>query len=276
MKLTAYTLASSSRGNSVFISYGNDAILIDAGITCKKIELALRSIGKSLSDLSAILVTHEHTDHICGLPVIAKRCHIPIHMTEPSAREMLKSPKYYPTADYITVHPPIFSLNIGELTVRSFPTPHDSVCSVGYVITAGGQSVGLATDIGHVSKEISDSLYGIENVILESNHDENMLLSGPYPYELKRRILSERGHLSNEAASDFAQKLAYSGTKRIVLAHLSPENNIPELAFATSSLRLTQTDCSVEVAAKEGVTFVCGETESYAFELPAHRKELPC
>lgn len=258
MELTAYTLSSSSKGNSVFVSFGDVSILIDAGISCKKTETALKAIGKNLSSISAILITHEHTDHISGLPVISKRYGIPIHMTEPSAREMLKSEKYYPTAPHLTVHPPVFNLSLGEMIIRSFPTPHDSVCSVGYVISAGGQSLALATDIGHISKEISDSLMGISNIILESNHDENMLLTGSYPYELKRRIMSNRGHLSNEAAASFAHTLALSGTKRIVLAHLSPENNIPELALTTSSLSLLDTDCSVTVASKDSPTYVCG------------------
>lgn len=259
MKLTAYTLASSSKGNSVFISYGRDSLLIDAGISCRKIESALKALGADIRELSAIFVTHEHSDHIFGLPTISKKYGIQIHMTENSAREMLRSEKYLPTADFITVHPPLFEVGVGEISVSSFVTPHDSVCSVGYRITAGGEVLALATDIGHVSPDIEKALTGADSVILESNHDENMLLIGSYPYELKRRILSNHGHLSNENASEFAKRLALSGTKRIVLAHLSPENNIPELALTTALLKLKETGCEVKVASKDSPTFVCGE-----------------
>lgn len=260
MKLTAYTLASSSRGNSVFVRYGNHSILIDTGISCRKIENSLKSLGENISDITAILITHEHSDHISGLPTISKKYHIPIHMTESSAREMLRSEKYHVTANDITVHPPLFELNFGEIEIRSFITPHDSVCSVGYRLTARDESLALATDIGHISPEIDQALNGITNVILESNHDENMLLCGSYPYELKRRILSDRGHLSNENASNFSKKLALNGTKRIVLAHLSPENNLPELALTTAKLKLRGTGCEAVVASKDFPTFICGET----------------
>lgn len=259
MKLTAYTLASSSKGNSVFVSFGTDSLLIDAGISCKKIETAMKALGADIRNLGAILITHEHSDHIQGLPTISKKYGIPIHMTEASAHEMLRSAKYFPAADFITVHPPIFSVKVGGISVSSFVTPHDSVCSVGYLIRAGEETLALATDIGHISDEVHDNLTGADSVILESNHDENMLLFGSYPYDLKRRILSDRGHLSNENAADFAYSLALTGTKRIVLAHLSPENNIPELALETSLQRLRETGCEVVVAEKDSPTYVCGE-----------------
>lgn len=262
MKLTAYTLASSSKGNSVYVACGNDSLLIDAGISCRRIESALRSLGADIKTLSAIIITHEHSDHISGLPTLSKKYGIPIHMTEYSAREMLSSAKYHPTADFITVHPPLFELKLGALSVSSFVTPHDSVCSVGYRIEANGETLALATDIGHVTKELEAALTGADSVILESNHDENMLLMGSYPYDLKRRILSDRGHLSNENAAELARRLALSGTKRIVLAHLSPENNYPELALTTSLLKLKDTGCEVVVASRDEPTFVCGEQEA--------------
>lgn len=263
MELTAYTLASSSKGNSVWIKYGDDELLIDAGISCRRIECALRQIKQlddapPLSRVGALLVTHEHSDHIAGLPTLAKKYRIPIHMTEDSARAMLRSQKYLPTADCITVHPRTFELKVGEITVRSFATPHDSASSVGYRVSAGGQTLALATDIGHITHTVENALYGADTVILESNHDVNMLLSGSYPYELKRRILSDHGHLSNEIASEFAKKLAESGTRQIVLAHLSPENNMPELALTTAKLRLAGTGCNIVVAKSDVPTLVCG------------------
>ena len=264
MELTAYTLASSSKGNSVWIRYGSDELLIDAGISCRRIESALRQLDDAppLSNVGAVLVTHEHSDHIAGLPTLAKKYHIPIHMTEDSARAMLSSRKYLPTADFITVHPRTFEIKVGEITVRSFATPHDSASSVGYLVSAGGRTIAIATDIGHISATIENALTGADYVILESNHDVNMLLSGSYPYELKRRILSDRGHLSNENAAEFARRLAGSGTRQIVLAHLSPENNIPELALTTAKLRLAGTGCGISVAKADTPTLVCGSPVS--------------
>ena len=127
MTLTSYTLASSSKGNSVYVAFGGDSLLIDAGISCRKIEAALKEIGADIRTLGAVVVTHEHSDHIAGLPTLSKKYGVPIHMTEASAREMLHSPKYLPTADLITVHPPLFELKVGEISVKSFVTPHDSV-----------------------------------------------------------------------------------------------------------------------------------------------------
>ena len=148
------------------------------------------------------------------------------------------------------IHPIIYTESIGALTVRSFPTPHDSAASVGYVVSDGTpeHTLAVATDIGTVTDEVSDALIGCENVILESNHDENMLLCGAYPYELKRRILSDFGHLSNEAAAAFVSHLAAAGTKRILLAHLSQDNNLPELAYHSSLEALGEDEVFLDVA----------------------------
>ncbi len=274
MNLTAYTLASSSKGNSVFVKYGEDMLLIDAGISCRKIENAFKTIGEDITKLGMILITHEHSDHISGLVTMSKKYNIPIHMTENSAREMMKSVKYHSIADLITVHPTNFELRMRNIAISSFKTPHDSACSVGYKLTAGHDSFALATDLGHISREVETALNGVKNIVLESNHDKNMLLCGSYPYELKRRILSDNGHLSNEIAADFAKKLAENGTKRIILAHLSPENNIPELALATTQMYLRDTDCSVTVAQKDIPTFICGDIHSK--ELSPSYEVIPC
>lgn len=247
---TVYTLASSSKGNSVYVRLDDDEILIDAGISCKRVCDALCELDTDITRIKGIFVTHEHSDHVSGLEIIAKKYKIPIHMTEPSARAHLRSARTEHTAAAAVIHPLIFSERVGALTVSSFATSHDSAASVGYVVTDGTDehTVALATDIGCVTDEVSDALLGVRNVILESNHEENMLLCGPYPYELKRRILSNHGHLSNEAASAFVSRLAASGTQRILLAHLSEENNLPELAYHSSLCTLGECDIFLGVA----------------------------
>ena len=135
--------------------------------------------------------------------------------------------------DLICMHSPIFSVEIGDMLIKSFPTPHDSEFSVGYTIQIGDKMIGYATDIGCITSEIKDALTGCESVVLECNHDEEMLMNGPYPYDLKLRIKSNRGHLSNSACADFASDLCFVGTKNILLAHISEENNDPTLAYDT-------------------------------------------
>lgn len=236
MIFTVYTIASSSKGNCIYVRLGDDEILIDAGISCKRLCDALRSLDTDITRIKAIFITHEHSDHVSGLETVAKKYKIPIHITEPSARAYLCSTKTANAAAVSVIHPLLYTQSVGALTVRAFATPHDSAASVGYVISDGTpeHTLAVATDIGTVTDEVSDALIGCENVILESNHDENMLLCGAYPYELKRRILSDYGHLSNEAAAAFVSRLVASGTKRILLAHLSQDNNLPELAYHSS------------------------------------------
>ncbi|MBE6611508.1 MAG: MBL fold metallo-hydrolase [Ruminococcaceae bacterium] len=255
-QFSVYTLASGSKGNSVYVRLGEDELLIDAGTSCKRISDSLKALDTDISRIKAIFITHEHSDHVNALEVISKKYSIPVHFTEPSARAHLISKKTEFTAQAAVIHPPVYSVRVGALEVRSFITPHDSAGSVGYVVSDGTpcHTLALATDIGCVTDEISDALMGAENVILESNHDENMLLCGPYPYELKRRILSNRGHLSNEAAAALVSRLAASGTKRILLAHLSEENNLPELAYHSSLCYLQDTDVSLSVAAPSAPT----------------------
>ncbi|MBQ8551952.1 MAG: MBL fold metallo-hydrolase [Clostridia bacterium] len=250
------TLASSSKGNSVYVRLDDDEILIDAGISCKRICEALSSLDTDISRIKAIFVTHEHSDHVAGLETIAKKYKIPIHLTEPSARAHLRSSKTEHTAEVAVIHPLLYTETVGALTVRSFETPHDSAASVGYVVTDGTDehTLALATDIGCITDEVSDALLGAQNVILESNHDENMLLCGSYPYELKRRILSKNGHLSNEAAAAFVSRLAAAGAKRILLAHLSEENNLPELAYHSSLCVLCGQDIFLGVASPNAPT----------------------
>ncbi len=254
-ELSVYTLASSSRGNCVYIRLDGDEILIDAGISAKRICDSLKSLDTDITRIKGIFITHEHADHVSGLETLSKKYGIPVHFTEPSARQYL-SGKAEHTKESAVIHPILYTAAAGDITVTSFPTPHDSAASVGYVISDrnGEDVLAVATDMGHITDEVSDALMGIENIILESNHDENMLLCGAYPYELKRRILGKFGHLSNEAAAGFLVRLAAAGTKRVLLAHLSRDNNLPELAYHSSLDAVGEADLQIKVAAPDSPT----------------------
>lgn len=234
--ITAYTLYSGSSGNCIYVKTPDAEILFDAGVSARAVEKGLKAVGSSLSNIRAIFVTHEHSDHIKGLEVISKKHHIPTHMINASARACIRTPDASLLND-LYLHPAAFSVKFGRTAIQSFATPHDSAASVGYTVeyekSGAKEKLGLATDIGHITKEISKALLGAESVIIEANHDVNMLLAGPYPYHLKLRILSDHGHLSNEDCAEFAKSLAKSGTKNFVLAHLSKENNFAPIAEST-------------------------------------------
>ena len=227
--ITVSTLFSGSSGNSTLIRTDSTAVLIDAGRNCKAVCLSLGSLGLSLSDVDAVFVTHEHTDHISALDVMSKKHPAPIHITEPSARELCRK---CAAAECAVIHRGFFfEVEVGDLTVRSFPLPHDSFAHVGYVITSSdGDSAAVATDMGYPTMEAFNNLGGCRQIVIEANHDVDMLRYGPYPVYLKQRILSNRGHLSNENCADLCSGLAEAGCERFMLAHLSAENNTPELA----------------------------------------------
>ena len=241
---------------------GEDEILIDVGISAKRTADALKLIGSDISRIKAIFITHEHSDHTSGLEVVAKKYKIPIHITEPSARAFLCK-KTEHAAEVAVIHPLLYSETVGGVTVTSFVTSHDSAASVGYVVSDGSveHTLAVATDLGYISDDVSDALIGVPNIILESNHDENMLLCGPYDYALKRRILSPTGHLSNDAAASFVSRLVASGTKCILLAHLSEENNLPEIAYHTSLEAIGDKDVTLTVAKPSEPTIFIGEDD---------------
>ncbi len=231
--ITAYTLFSGSGGNCIYVKHGKTEILIDAGKSALSVEKSLASVGTSMENISAIFVTHEHSDHISALEIISKKYSVPIHITSPSLDFISRSSKYI--QKNAVEHCVKYEQNAGSLHLSSFVIPHDSVQNVGYRITSDdGDTLGIATDMGHVTDEIKESLFGCRNVIVESNHDKDMLIFGKYPDFLKSRILSENGHLSNEDCSSLVCTLADKGTINFTLAHLSRENNTPEAAFFTS------------------------------------------
>ena len=246
------TLYSGSGGNSVYIRMADTAILIDAGRSARALCQSLKSIGTDIGEIRAIFVTHDHHDHVSALEILSKKNEIPIHMTDRSATMYDRYPDS-PIHSRLVRHTPLFEERIGSLTVRSFPTPHDSRMSVGYRIEweteEGIRSVGVATDIGYVTEEIREGLLGCEAVVLESNHDVDMLMQGPYPYDLKQRIRSRRGHLSNKECAALASELAIGGTKAFLLAHLSEENNEPSLALEETERAISDPSVRISVAA---------------------------
>jgi len=251
------TFASGSTGNCSLISDGGANILLDAGISARRIETSLAACGLSPRDICGVLITHEHSDHISGLPILIKK-NPGLKIFAPS---LLCSAlrKACPTIEKALNYIPIGEdFELSGLTVKAFCTPHDAECSVGYRFT-GSSVLAYATDTGSITDEMLNGLTGADIALIESNHDLTMLRSGPYPYPLKRRILSENGHLSNDDCAKLAFSLAISGTKRIILGHLSRENNIPELALKTVEAALIGLDVEVSVAPMKDMLVVNGE-----------------
>jgi len=225
------TLASSSSGNCTIVSQGNTHLLIDAGISLRRIKDGLRRVGLSVDDLTGVLVTHEHSDHISGIEMLIKYHKTPIFSSRGAGRGILDA---VPGAGpYINCFEMGAVFEMGDISVRSFMTPHDTIESAGYRLLAGGTTFAYVTDLGCVTDEVMDAASGADIAIIESNHDRDMLKSGPYPPFLKRRILSKHGHLSNCDSGSFAARLVQSGTRFLQLSHLSCENNTPGLARKT-------------------------------------------
>jgi len=221
-------LGSGSKGNSVYIEEGRTAILIDNGFSGKELEQRLGAIGRSLDNLTAICVTHEHNDHISGVGVVSRRCKVPVYAnggTIAGAEKKIGTPFRF--VEFATGD----ELAIQDLAVRSFRIAHDTADPVGFVISNGREYLGYCTDTGSVSKLMELRLARCHGLILEFNHNLEMLKNGPYPLVLQQRVRSSQGHLANEDAGHFLQRLLHRNLKATVLAHLSEMNNTPELAL---------------------------------------------
>jgi phosphoribosyl 1,2-cyclic phosphodiesterase len=228
---TVCVIASGSSGNSVFIQSGDTRILVDIGVTCKRVESALYSIGVNPHDIDAVFITHEHTDHISGLPVFQRRYHIPIYTTSGTLKGI-------PTIDEISDECEIVTIRqssthrINGSEINTFKTNHDAAAPIGLTVTGGGFKVSLATDLGVVSKTVFEHLSNSNVMVFESNYDEKMLVDGRYPWFLKKRIMSENGHLSNIDSSNALLELNWKGLSRVYLAHISRNNNTHQLVSA--------------------------------------------
>lgn len=243
------TLASSSSGNSTYISTSGGDILIDAGISCKALLSAVESVNGDMSRVRAIAITHSHYDHITGLKALLKKTKIPIIAAT-------KTLEYLCEHDILTPDIKTFAAEqcdvaIGDMSVEYFATSHDSEGSGGYVITLpDARRVAVCTDLGVMTDEIRKRLYGCSAVLIESNYDVEMLKKGPYPASLKLRIMSDKGHLSNNACAVELPQLLKEGTSRIILGHLSKQNNTPALAVSAASATLA------DIGAKQGVDYI--------------------
>ena len=220
------SIASGSSGNCIYVGSESTHLLIDAGCSRKKISEGLNGIGLTLEDVNAILLTHEHSDHIAGLKVLRKHCAAPVYATAGTLAAVAPG-------NVITADTPF---RIGDLTVTPFAISHDAAEPVCFRVTRGEETFVLATDMGTFDEYTASHLERADVLMLEANHDIRMLQAGPYPYMLKQRILSDRGHLSNDASSALLNRVLHDKLQTIMLGHLSECNNLPELAYETVRL----------------------------------------
>ncbi len=240
-----HTLASGSSGNALLLDWGGGRLLVDAGISCRRINQSLRTLGLELRDLDAVCITHTHIDHISGLQTLLKNTDCPVYATAPAGEVLLRRL----TGLGGRLREAAAPFSVKECSVTSFPTSHDAPGSCGYRFDTPDGGFGLLTDSGYVTPEAEAVLPGVALAVLEANHDEETLRSGPYPYYLKERILGPAGHLRNEDAASFAVALAAAGAGEIVLAHLSRENNTPAMALRAVETALSAAGLSPRLSA---------------------------
>lgn len=256
---TFHTIASGSSGNAALFSHGGTHILIDMGISCRRVLGALKELGLTPRDLTAILITHEHADHISGLATYIKKYQTPILCSPGTARQLQY--RLAGVGPLLRSLPMGMRTRCGEVEVTILPTSHDCQESAAYRLKTGAGVLGYLTDTGYIPEETAQALLGSEILVLESNHDVEMLRSGPYPLPLKKRVLGPQGHLSNDVAAHFARDSAQRGTHTIILAHISKENNTPQVALNTVGRAL-------EAAGYTGLlTAAPRDTLSQTFEL---------
>ncbi len=259
MEMIFCPLYSGSSGNCLFVQYGSTRLLIDAGKSGKMIDEALDMIGVDADSIDAILITHEHIDHISGAGVMCRKHHIPIYATDLTWEAMEGKVGKIPEGMRRTFD--TFSdFYLGDIGVVPFSIPHDAADPVGYRLWGGGVSIATATDLGHFPRTVRDAIAGSALVLLESNHDPDMLRRNDhYNQRLKDRILGNRGHLSNAACADALLQLVENGTKNVVLGHLSGENNTPSLAYHVNEERMRRegialgTELTLDVALRDRV-----------------------
>lgn len=237
------SIASGSSGNCIYVGDEDTHIMVDAGLSGKRIEEGLNDIGLKTSDMTGILITHEHTDHIGGLGVISRRYGIPVYATHGTIEAIRRAPG---TGD---IPEELFheikadrDFTLGDFSISAIKVSHDAAEPVAYRFHNNDRSAAVMTDLGKYDDYIIDSLQDCNAILLEANHDVNMLQVGPYPYLLKQRILGDRGHLSNESCGKLLVKLLNDGLEQIILGHLSHENNYAELAYETVRMEITMAD----------------------------------
>lgn len=238
-----YSIASGSSGNCIYLGEEDGGILIDAGISRKRIVTGLERKGLSLDDIKAIFITHEHSDHISGLGPVLRKNPIPVYATADTVSAIWEK------TNMNNISPELFhsirpeeEIEAGEMLVRPFSISHDAVDPVCYTVEKQGKRAAVATDMGCFDDTIIRVLGQCDSVLIEANHDINMLQVGPYPYSLKMRILGNKGHLSNTSCADLIKEILHKNLKHLVLGHLSRENNFPQLAYRTVLDELEKTE----------------------------------
>ena len=237
------SIASGSSGNCIYVGSDATHLLVDVGISGKKAESGLEFLGLSGRDIDGILITHEHADHVNGLGVMARKYGIPIYATKGTI-DAIQRMTNVGEIDEDLFHEVRADekLIIKDLTVNPMHISHDAADPVAYRVSYGRKKVAICTDLGHFTDYTVESLRGMDALLLEANHDVNMLQVGPYPYHLKQRILGDRGHLSNENSGRLLSRILHDGVQAILLGHLSKENNLPELAYEAVRMEITLGD----------------------------------
>jgi len=238
MAVSVSLLASGSRGNCALVASGSTRILVDAGLSGRETFKRLRGLDEKPEQISAILITHEHSDHVSGLQRLATKLKVPVFLTEGTHHawnravrdEEGKVPEL-PKAEHFSAGR---SFRIGDIDVSAFTIPHDAADPVGFTFRAEGIKIGFATDLGYMPVSVRNHLRGSTVLVMESNHDVEMLRSGPYPWSVKQRVMSRVGHLSNESLAEFFSGDYDGSAEYLVLAHLSEQNNHPEIARASA------------------------------------------
>ncbi len=235
-------IASGSSGNCTYVGDEETHLMVDAGISGKRIEAGLNDLDLTTPDVTGILITHEHTDHIGGLGVIARKYGVPIYATGGTIEAMSNMPRLNIPDHLFNVVKPDTEFSIGDFNILPIPISHDAAEPVAYRLENKGARVSIATDLGIYDEHIVECMKESDLLMLEANHDVHMLEVGPYPYMLKRRILGEKGHLSNDHCGRLLTELISDRLQQVVLGHLSKDNNMEELAYETVRLEVTMSD----------------------------------
>ena len=242
MAVSVTVLASGSKGNCTLVASSGTRLLVDAGLSCRELLRRLSSCGNGTSDIDAILITHEHSDHVGGLHVLAKRLKVPVYMTgathDAYRRYARDSAGNRIHLERLETFQAGSSFQIGDITVTPFTIPHDAVDPVGFTFRSEGIKAAICTDLGYMPSSVKHHIRGCQVLMIESNHDLEMLRGGPYPWAVKQRVMSRVGHLSNDALADFLTTDYDGGAEFLILAHLSEQNNHPEVARMTAERAL--------------------------------------
>ena len=242
MAVSVTVLASGSKGNCTLVSSSGARLLIDAGLSCRVLLRRLVLCGQDPRAIDAILITHEHADHIGGLRVLARKLKVPVYITAPTYQEYQRGVRdaagHRVHLDRRELFNAGSSFQIGDITVTPFTIPHDAVDPVGFSFSTDGLKIGICTDLGYMPASVRNHLRGCHVLMIESNHDLELLRGGPYPWSVKQRVMSRVGHLSNDALADFLTTDYDGGAEFLILAHLSEQNNHPEIARMTAERAL--------------------------------------